>query len=117
MRGLAHPIRYLLEYTEHKYDNIMYEQGDPPNFSVESWTSVKNDLGLDFPSIPYLIDPNTETKLTDAYAIMLYVAAQYAPELLGQTPEQTAEIDMLYSQLKDVKTAITGPCYVGADRK
>ena len=86
MRGLAHPIRYLLEYTEHKYDNIMFEQGDPPNFSVESWTSKKNELGLDFPSIPYLIDRNTDTKLTDAYAIMLYVATQYAPELLGDTP-------------------------------
>ena len=117
MRGLAHPIRYLLEYTEHPYENVMYEQGDPPNFSVESWTSVKNTLGLDFPSIPYLIDPNTDAKLTDPYAIMLYIATSYAPELLGQTHEQTAEIDMLYGQLKDVKTAITGPCYVGADRK
>eukprot|EP00806_Schmidingerella_arcuata_P001654 Macronucleus_2492.p3 GENE.Macronucleus_2492~~Macronucleus_2492.p3 ORF type:complete len:220 (+),score=60.35 Macronucleus_2492:31-660(+) len=115
MRGLAHPIRYLLEYTEHPYEDVMYEQGDPPSFSVESWTSVKNTLALDFPSIPYLID--SDTKLTDPYAIMLYLATSYAPELLGKTPEQTAEIDMLYGQLKDVKTAITGPCYVGADRK
>jgi glutathione S-transferase len=95
MRGLAHPIRYLLEFTEHPYEDVMYEQGDPPNFSVECWTSVKNTLGLDFPSIPYLIDQ--ETRLTDPYAIMLYVATAYAPELLGQSPEQCAEIDMLYS--------------------
>lgn len=114
MRGLAHPIRYLLEYTEHPYSDVMYEQGDSPNFSVECWTSVKNTLGLDFPSIPYLIDG--DTKLTDPYAIMLYLATAYAPELLGKTPEKCAEIDMLYSQLKDVKSAITGPCYVGADR-
>lgn len=92
----------------------MYEQGDAPNFSVECWTSVKGTLGLDFPSIPYLID--TDTKLTDPYAIMIYVTSSYCPELLGKTPEQKGELDMMYSQLKDVKSAITGPCYVGQDR-
>ena len=111
IRGLAHPIRYLLEYCEHPYQDVMYEQGDAPNFSVECWTSVKNTLGLDFPSIPYLIDQ--EVKLTDVYAIMIYVATAYAPELLGQNPDEKGEIDMMYSQLKDVKSAITGPCYVG----
>ena len=92
----------------------MYEQGDAPNFSVECWTSVKNTLGLDFPSIPYLID--SEVKLTDPYAIMIYLSTAYAPELLGKTPAEKAEIDMLYSHLKDAKSAITGPCYVGSDR-
>ncbi len=111
IRGLAHPIRYLLEYTEHPYSDVMYEQGDAPEYSVECWTSVKNTLDLDFPSIPYLIDG--ETKLTDPYAIMIYLATAYAPELLGQTPEEKAEIDMLYGQLKEVKSAVTGPCYVG----
>lgn len=92
----------------------MYEQGDAPNFSVECWTSVRNTLNLDFPTIPYLID--NDVRITDPYAIMIYIAAAYAPELLGETPETKAEIDMLYSQLKDVKSAITGPCYVGQDR-
>lgn len=92
----------------------MYEQGDAPNFSVECWTSVRNTLELDFPTIPYLID--SEAKVTDPYAIMIYIATAYAPELLGSSPEEMAEIDMIYSQLKDVKSAITGPCYVGQDR-
>lgn len=93
---------------------MLYEQGDAPNFSVECWTSVKNTLGLDFPSIPYLLDK--EVKLTDPYAIMIYITSAYAPELLGSTPEEKAEIDMMYSQLKDAKSAITGPCYVGSER-
>ena len=83
MRGLAHPIRYLLEYSEHPYEEVIYEQGGPPKFSSESWTSVKDSLGLDFPSLPYLIDPSNDTKLTDVYAIMQYIAVSYAPELLG----------------------------------
>ena len=78
---------------------------------------MKNTLGLDFPSMPYLIDPNKDVKLTDTYAIMLYIAQNYAPELLGHSVEQVAEIDMFYHQLKNIKSAITGPCYAGADRK
>ena len=48
---------------------------------------------------------------------MLYLATAYAPELLGETPDEKGEIDMMYSQLKDVKSAITGPCYVGQDQQ
>ena len=48
---------------------------------------------------------------------MLYLATAYAPELLGENPDEKGEIDMLYSQLKDVKSAITGPCYVGQDQQ
>ena len=93
----------------------MYEQGDASsNHSIECWTSVKNTLGLDFPSIPYMIDG--DTRLTDPYAIMLYLATAYCPETLGETPEEKGQIDMIYVQLKDAKSAITGPCYVGQDR-
>ena len=43
---------------------------------MASWTGVKNNLGLDFPGLPYLIDNNdgAEIKLTDTYTIMQYVA-------------------------------------------
>ena len=56
IRGLAQPIRYLLEYAELPYEEVLYEQGDAPNYSVDCWTSVKNTIGLDFPNVPYLID-------------------------------------------------------------
>lgn len=55
-------------------------------------------------------------RLTDCAAIMVYICSAYAPELLGSTVEIKARLDMLYAQLKDVKSAITGPCYVGTDR-
>ena len=114
IRGLAQPIRYLLEYSEHPYEDVMYEQGDAPNFSIESWSSVKNTLGLDFPTVPYLIDDNVN--FTDPYAIMVYIAHAYAPELLGKDPEESGQIDMIYSQMKEIKSAITGPCYTQTDK-
>ena len=72
MRGLAQPIRYLLEYTEHPYEEDVYEQGNAPDYSVKEWSSKKNQMGLDFPALPYFIDNNDgiELKLTDTYAIM-----------------------------------------------
>ena len=59
--------------------------------------------------MPYLIDG--DVKLTDAHAIMQYLAVMYAPELVGTTPQETGEIDMLYMQLKDAKQSVTAPCY------
>ena len=81
----------------------MYEMGDAPNFSSESWTSVKNTLGLDFPNVPYLIDPIEDVKITDPFAIMTYLCTKYAPELLGSSIEVRSETDMLYSYLNDAK--------------
>ena len=78
---------------------------------------MKGTLGLDFPNIPYMIDPNEDVKITDCAAIMIYLCQQYAPELLGSTIEVRSETDMLYSHLKEAKQAVTGPCYVGHDKK
>ena len=115
IRGLAQGIRYMLEYIEHPYEEIQYEQGDAPNYSVEAWTSVKHTFGLDFPTLPYLIDGNF--KLTNNLAIMIYLAQSYAPELIGQNPLEMATIDMMYAQLKDITSALYAPCYQGADRE
>ena len=60
VRNLAQPIRFLLEYSEHPYEDRLYKQGD--DLSVKEWTSVKDSLGLPFCSLPYLIDD--EVKLT-----------------------------------------------------
>ena len=91
----------MLEYTEHPYEDVLYEQGDAPNFSVDAWTSVKDTLGLAFPSVPYMIDG--ETKVTDPHAIMQYLANAYAPELLGKDPNERGQMDLIYAQMKEIK--------------
>ena len=62
----------MLEYIEHPWEDVQYEQADPPTYSTEEWTSVKDSIGLDFPNIPYLIDG--DVKLTNQFAIMKYLA-------------------------------------------
>ena len=115
IRGVGEPIRYMLECINQPWEDIQYELGNAPDFSMDEWTSVKDGLELDFPNIPYLIDG--ETKLTNPFAIMKYLAYQYSPELAGETIEGKAEIEMLHERLADAKKVISGPCYVGSDRQ
>lgn len=87
--------------------------GDAPNFSIAQWTEVKFKLGLDFPITPYYLD-NDETglKLTDAKAIIKYVALKYGPEsLLGTTVEQKGTVEMLADILTDAAREATLMCY------
>ena len=114
-RGLVQPIRFLLEYTEHPYVEKLYEQGDAPGYSMEEWASVKEHIGLDFPSVPYIVDD--EAKITDPWAIAQYLAQAYAPELIPEDPAERAEMDMLYAHLRECKQQLTGPCYQGMDQQ
>ena len=66
IRGLAQPIRLLLEYTEIPWVDELYKQEGPNSskpFDKSCWFNVKNSLGLDFPNLPYLIDEQTNFKL------------------------------------------------------
>merc|ERR1712080_85197 len=60
IRGLAQPIRLLLEYTGTKYQNKMLSRGPAPDFDGSCWTDIKEFLGLDFPNLPYYIDGNVK---------------------------------------------------------
>ena len=78
---MASQIRYELVYLGVEYEEDLYEQGDAPDFDRSQWLDKKDSLGLRFPSLPYFIDG--ETRLTEAAAIMRFIARKYGPELLG----------------------------------
>ena len=84
MRGLVSQIRYLMVYLNVEYEDVVYEQGDGPDFDRSQWTNVKDSLGLQFPNLPYMIDGNV--KLSETYSIMKYIASKHGPELLGRDP-------------------------------
>ena len=56
IRGLAASIRYQMKYCGIEYEDVLYEQGDGPEFSREPWFKYKYTLGLEFPNLPYFID-------------------------------------------------------------
>nr|XP_021527592.1 glutathione S-transferase Mu 4 [Aotus nancymaae] len=50
IRGLAHAIRLLLEYTDSSYEEKKYTMGDAPDYDRSQWLKEKFKLGLDFPN-------------------------------------------------------------------
>ncbi|XP_078248896.1 glutathione S-transferase Mu 1-like isoform X3 [Pogona vitticeps] len=128
IRGLAHAIRLLLEYTETPYEDKQYGVGGEarksetrpdviqtrfgpltidPEFDLSQWTSVKEKLGLDFPNIPYLIDG--ERKITQSNAIMRYLARKH--KMCGETEEEMIRIDILENHIMDFRVSFAELCY------
>ncbi|XP_073398549.1 glutathione S-transferase Mu 4-like [Dendrobates tinctorius] len=75
IRGLCHAIRLLLEYTETPYEEKRYVTGDAPDYDKSQWLDKKENLGLDFPNLPYLFDG--EVKLTQSNTILRYIARKH----------------------------------------
>ncbi|XP_049688624.1 glutathione S-transferase 2 [Accipiter gentilis] len=107
IRGLAHAIRLLLEYTETPYQERQYRPGPAPDFDPSDWTNEKEKLGLDFPNLPYLIDG--PTKLTQSNAILRYIARKH--NMGGETEEEMLRVDMLENQLMDLRMRFAQLCY------
>ncbi|XP_071624577.1 glutathione S-transferase 2-like isoform X1 [Heliangelus exortis] len=107
IRGLAHAVRLLLEYTETPCQERRYRPGAAPDFDHSDWTNEKEKLGLDFPNLPYLIDG--PTKLTQSNAILRYIARKHG--MVGETEEEILRVDMLENQIMDLRMSFARLCY------
>ncbi|XP_077190307.1 glutathione S-transferase Mu 1-like isoform X1 [Paroedura picta] len=124
IRGLAHAIRLLLEHTGTAYEDKQYSCGEgkesclwivflpsqpfkAPDFDTSAWTNVKNNLGLDFPNLPYLIDG--ETKITQSNAIIRYIARKH--NMCGESEDEIIRVDMLENHIMDFRMAFARICY------
>ncbi len=113
IRGLASPIRYLLEYCKVSYQEEFYVQGDGPEFSRDDWLSKKFSLNLDFPNLPYFFDG--KVRITESSAIMRYICNKWNPELLGKSNEDKSHVDMVFGVIKDFYGPIISHCYGDGD--
>jgi len=92
IRGLAQPIRYLLEYTEARYEDRHEKR--------EEWFKEKENRGFDFPNLPYLIDG--DLKISQSSAILHYIGRKY--DLLGADEKEQAAVDQLLGVLGDLNS-------------
>jgi len=112
IRGLAHHIRMLLEYTETPFDNKYYVCGEAPNFNKEEWTKDKHSLGFQFPNLPYYIEGSL--KLTQSNAIIHYIGSKH--KLCGSTPEEIAIVEMMIGHAYDLREELSSLNYGNASK-
>jgi len=67
----------------------------------------KNNLGLDFPNIPYLFDGRVV--ITQSQAILRHIGR--LNDLLGETEEEQSRVDMVIDQTNDLKKIVSGLVY------
>lgn len=107
IRGLAEPIRLVLQYTKTSFINKTYEESDAPDYNRNQWLDEKETLGLDFPNLPYLLDGNL--KLTQSKVILYYLGRKF--NLLGKNLKERASIYMLCEEVYDLRMKYGGFCY------
>ncbi|XP_037079986.1 glutathione S-transferase Mu 5-like [Pollicipes pollicipes] len=107
IRGLAQPIRLLLEYTGEKFEDKKYQCGPPPDYDKSCWFDVKEKLKLDFPNLPYLIDG--DTRITQSNAIVRYIGRKH--DLLGKTEPERVRVDIMENQSMDFRNGLVQLCY------
>ncbi|XP_031823093.1 glutathione S-transferase Mu 2 isoform X5 [Sarcophilus harrisii] len=107
IRGIAHPIRLLLEYTGTPYKELLYNYEKCSDYDKNEWFKDRYTLGLDFPNLPYLIDGNT--KITQSNAILRYIGRKH--KMCGDTEEEKVRVDILESQAMDFRMQLVRVCH------
>lgn len=69
LRALVEPILLTLKYAKQPYEYKVYKLGDAPDYDKSEWLNEKDNLGLDYPNIPYYIDG--DLKITQVIIIIL----------------------------------------------
>ncbi|KAI1893180.1 hypothetical protein AGOR_G00141250 [Albula goreensis] len=112
IRGLAQPIRLLLEYTGTKYEDKFYSCGEAPNYDKSCWFDEKHTLGMDFPNLPYLEDG--DRKIVQSNAIMRYIARKH--NMCGESEDEKIRVDILENQAMDFRNGFVMLCYTDFDK-
>ena len=103
IRGLAEPIRLMLEYCSVDYEEKRYSSDE-----AEVWRKDKFQLGLDFPNLPYYVDG--EIKISESMAIMKYIARKYG--LFPGSEENKRKCDTAEGVIGDIRTHFAMMCYL-----
>ncbi|KAB5567414.1 hypothetical protein PHYPO_G00232460 [Pangasianodon hypophthalmus] len=113
IRGLAQPIRLLLEYTGTEWEDKFYSCGEAPNYDKSCWFDEKATLKMDFPNLPYLEDG--ERKIVQSNAILRYIARKH--NLCGETEDEKIRVDIMENQAMDFRNGFVMLCYLDFDNK
>ena len=92
-RGTVQPIRYLLKYAGVDFNDKRYDLDNR-----DSWFSVKTNLGLEFPNLPYYTDG--DINLTQSVAILRYLGRKHG--LVARDDTTRAKQDLVEQYLDEI---------------
>lgn len=121
IRGLRTPITFVLEYANIPYEEKFYEMTKDAegNWSRDQWLSVKPNMPLDFPNLPYLEDHSEEAqglKITQTNAIISYICNKHKVLLPDEgNLIQQAKMDMMVGVIGDFRMAFVIMSYKTGD--
>jgi hypothetical protein len=74
--------------------DVLYEQGDGPEFSRATWQQAKGELEKQTPfiNLPYLVDSQLARPLTESKAILLHLARVL--DLHGETEQEKCDVEV-----------------------
>eukprot|EP01092_Planopodium_desertum_P002454 TRINITY_DN1406_c0_g1_i3.p1 TRINITY_DN1406_c0_g1~~TRINITY_DN1406_c0_g1_i3.p1 ORF type:complete len:222 (-),score=50.76 TRINITY_DN1406_c0_g1_i3:76-717(-) len=99
IRGLAEPIRLVLEYAGQTYKDHKY--------SDDWFGKDKFALGLPFPNLPYLI--SGDVKISQSEAILRHLGRKHG--LMGTTEAEHIAVDVLIGEAGDLGRNYSRLCY------
>jgi hypothetical protein len=137
-RAIGEPVRLMLEWmTFHRlskgWTDVRYQVGPPPKYDKSEWYNVKEQLGMDFPNLPWLKittsapaphatsattlplpneTPTNIVVLSQMHAIMRHLGATC--NMAGHTSMQKARVDMIMEFLRDWMNAFFDVTYCNA---
>ena len=108
VRGRAGAIRNLLSYLQISFKNKNYHNRN------EWFAQDKDALGLEYPSLPYLLDG--DNKITDVQAILSYIALRSGRrELIGNNIDRLVEIQTARSATDDLRRQLNKLLYTNGN--
>uniref|UniRef100_A0A2K5HCV9 Glutathione S-transferase n=1 Tax=Colobus angolensis palliatus TaxID=336983 RepID=A0A2K5HCV9_COLAP len=111
VRGLAHAIRLLLEFTDTSYKEKRYTCGEG-NAALRAQVGCSSGLSFSF-QLPYLMDG--KNKITQSNAILRYIARKH--NMCGETEEEKIRVDIVENQVMDFRTQLIRLCYSSEHEK
>ena len=102
--------RYILNYCGVNYKEETYTLTAGDN----DWTKAKNNLGLEFPNLPHIVDG--DFNITETIALQQYIAKKWKPELLGKTPQERARVMQLHGITNEKANNMLFTCFRQDDK-
>ena len=98
---LGQHARLLLEFARLPFSEVTFELSKLEDGSddLSAWRGQRDEWGLDFPNLPFLIDG--AFRLTESSAIFQYIAELGG--LRGSTPQERARTTQLYAIWAEVR--------------